>query len=535
MSSENGGKGTPRVLSRRDFLAGTAAGVGGGLLLGGAGLLAGCGRPDSGASTGVLDSGEPRRGGRVRLGILEGAQTGDLDAHRPLGTGSFRGWVLYSKLWEWDLDARPALALAESTEVNHDGTEWIIRLKPGLEFHHGKTISADDVIFSLLRLTDPELAAPGRAQLYDLDKANIRKLDERTVRIPFLSGRVALPELWMSWGGIVPTDYDPITNPVGAGPYRLKSFRPGQRSLFTRFENYYKPGQPYFDEVEIIDFSDQLSRLMALQAGQIDIAPNIAPELLQAVRSNSRLQLISSETDAWQSFTMNLKHPPFDDVRVRQAFRLIADREELVERVFQGYGRVANDLYAPSDPTYNRQIPQRRQDLAEARRLLEAAGYGDGLEVELTTVPGVTGAAGLVLAQQARQVGVNIKLKFVDSSILSGPNRNNWPFSTASGGSRPLIYTLQHTDGPRSAANRTQFHDEDFSQLVLQALSQADVDKRRELVAQIQQIQHDRGGYLIWGFSNMNDAIAANIGGVTPDRTGFAAWRTDRIWRKAAT
>jgi len=531
MSSDNS-KNPPQPLSRRDFLSV----AGGSVLLGGAGLLAGCGQ--SGSDNKVQGAGAdtgPKRGGRVRLGIMEGTQVGDLDAHRPLGTGSFRGWVLYSKLWEWGLDARPELALAESTELNHDGTEWIIRLKPGLEFHHGKTISADDVIFSLLRLTSPELAAPGGAQLYDLDKANIKKLDERTVRIPFLSGRVALPELWISWGGIVPTDYDPITNPVGAGPYKLKNFRPGQRSLFTRFENYYKPGQPYFDEVEILDFNDQLSRLMALQAGQIDIAPNLAPELLPAVRSNPRLELVSSETDAWQSFTMNLKQPPFDDVRVRKAFRLLANREELVERVLQGYGRVGNDLYAPSDPTYNRQIPQRKQDLAEARRLLQEAGYGDGLEVELTTTAGLTGTAGLVLAEQARQVGVNIKLKLVDGSILSGPNRNNWPFSTASGVSRPLIYTLQLTDGPRSSANRTQFYDKRFSELVLHTLSQADISKRRELVAELQQIQHDRGGYLIWGFSNTNDAIASNIGGVTPDRTGFAAWRTDRIWRKNIT
>src|SRR5690606_20102929 len=172
----------------------------------------------------------PQPGGKIRIGVISGNQIGNLDAHKPLGGGgaSFRGWALYSKLWEWNLDANPGLGLAESAEVNKDGTEWIIRLQKGLEFHHGKSITADDVIFSLLRLTDPQLASPYAAYLYSLERNNIRKLDDLTVSIPFAKDRgfIALPECWMSWGGIVPTDYDPVTNVVGAGPYRLKSFTP---------------------------------------------------------------------------------------------------------------------------------------------------------------------------------------------------------------------------------------------------------------------------------------------------------------------
>src|SRR5690606_8697179 len=158
---------------------------------------------------------------------------------------------------------------------------------------------------------------------------NIRKLDDLTVSIPFAKDRgfIALPECWMSWGGIVPTDYDPVTNVVGAGPYRLKSFTPGQRSTFTRFENYYKPGQPYADEIEIIDFLDQTSRLQALQAGQIDIASGITQEQLPFLKQDKRFKVINSEADVWHSFDMNTEKAPFNDVRVRQAFRLLANRE----------------------------------------------------------------------------------------------------------------------------------------------------------------------------------------------------------------
>lgn len=529
-----------RALLRHGWLAGTA-----GLL--GSGLLSACGdRAATGAvatsaaasaatsagSGNVLAEGTPRRSsGAVHFGVIESGQAGNLDAHKPVGSGAFRGWALYAKLWEWGLDGLPTLALAESAEVNADGTEWTIRLKPGLEFHHGKTIDADDVIFSLRRLTDPALASPYAAYLYSLQRDGVRKLDARTVRIPFAKGQglVALAECWMSWGGIVPVDYHPVTNVVGAGPYRLKSFTPGQRSVFTRFEHYFKPDQPWFDEVHIHDFADQTARLQALQAGQIDIAPGISPEQLRFLEGDARFRVVASQTDAWQSLDMNLSKAPFDKPEVAQAFRLIANRQELVNRVLQGKGRVANDLYSPGDPVYNHAIPQRQRDLAEARRLLAQAGHAEGLEVELVT-PG--SKAALVFAQQAKEAGVTVTVKQVDASTFNGPNRTGWTFSTGGGVSRPFLLTVQQHDGPRAASNKTHFNDPRFAQLVTEALAQADLDKRTALVHEAQQIQHQRGGLLIWGFADVLDAVSTRIGGVTPDRTGFAAWRTDRIWRK---
>ncbi|MGF7151610.1 peptide/nickel transport system substrate-binding protein [Sphingomonas zeicaulis] len=513
----------------RDGLAATGA------LSLGAGLLSACGQ--DAAAPAPAGTEKPRRGGSVKLAVIGGNQTGNLDAHKPVGSGAFRGWALYSKLWEWNRNANPGLALAEFAEVNEDATAWTIRLHKGLEFHHGKSITADDVIFSLRRLTDPQLASPyGMAYLYSLQRDGITKLDPLTVRIPFAKGHglAALPELWMSWGGIVPTDYDPIRNVIGAGPYRLKSFTPGQRSVFTRFENYYKAEQPYLDEVEIIDFNDPITRLQAMQTGQVNVAPNLAYEQLAFFKSSPDFQVVSSQTDAWHGFAMNIAAPPFNDPRVRQAFRLLADREELVKRVLHGHGRVANDLYSPSDPTYNHDIPQRRRDVAEARRLLKAAGHGGGLALELVTTAGVGANAALVFAQQAREAGIAIKVQLVDNAIFTGPARNSFTFSTSTGVSRPFLLTLQQHDGPRSAANKTHFSDPRFAELVTAAQAQPDVVKRKALIGAAQQIQHDSGGLLIWGFADNQEAVSRRIGGVAPDRTGFAAWRTDALWQRQA-
>ncbi|EEF27820.1 oligopeptide abc transporter, putative [Ricinus communis] len=211
-------------LSRRGFLIQGAA-LGGSLLLGG-GLLTGCQDDKAAVSQrAATRSTTPQYGGRLRMGIIDGSKAGDLDAHKPTTASAIiRGFALYSKLWEWSEHMTPDLALAEEVEVNDDATLWTIRLKKDLEFHHGKTITADDLIFSTRRLSDPELASPYLGYVKWIDRDNLVKLDERTVRIPIRGGTglLSLPDAWVNFGGIVPVDYHPVTNPVGAGPFKLK-------------------------------------------------------------------------------------------------------------------------------------------------------------------------------------------------------------------------------------------------------------------------------------------------------------------------
>lgn len=509
--------------TRRTFL-GLAGVAGAGL------LLPGCSR--SGPETPGAD-GPPRRGGRIRMGVIEPSRTGNLDAHKPTGMSStIRGFALYAKLWEWSDDMFPQLALAEFAEPNAEATAWTIRLRQGLEFHNGKTITADDVLFSVLRLTDPKLASPNGAAVSLIDRAGVKKLDERTVVIPIRDGLgfLPLPDTWVNFGGIVPPDYHPITNPVGAGPYKLKDFQPGRRSLFTRFENYFRAGTPYPDELEIIDFKDQVTRFEALIAGQIDLAPGLAPEQAPLFARSAALKLVRSQTNWWRGFNMNVTKPPFDDVRVRQAFRLLIDRDDLVKRVLHGEGRIGNDLYAPHDPAFDQAIPQRAHDVDQARRLLRAAGQ-ENLTVELTTDAGGTSSA-LVLAEQAAKLGITIKVNQVDAPTFNGPRKNDFVFSTAGTLGQPYLAAAISNDGPYSQTNRTNFRDRRFEELILKAMRTPDVEQRKPLIHEAQAIQHERGGLIVWGFQNSLDGISPKVGGVKPEHSHFPTWRFDRVWLK---
>ncbi|OJU17083.1 MULTISPECIES: ABC transporter substrate-binding protein [unclassified Sphingomonas] len=514
----------PLLLDRRGLLA-TAG-------MTGLGLLAGCGgarAPQAG-----VDEGKPRRGGRLRIGTIEPTQAGNLDAHKPVGAGIIRGWAIYSKLWEWTKACEPTGALAESTEIAPDGQSVVIRLHQGLEFHHGKTVSAEDLVYSIRRISDPQLASPYAGLVAAVNRDTIETLDPRTVRLHAHPGKglVALMDTWISFGGIVPTDYDPVHNVVGCGPFRLKSFKPGQRSTFTRFENYFKPGQPYVDELEIIEFKDQTARAYALQSGQIDLADLVPVEQAQLLRRSPGVKVVTSPTNNVQSLDMNVLHPALSDVRVRQALRLLADRPDLVKRALHGEGTTGNDLYSPHDPTYDHDIAQRAHDPDKAKWLLAQAGHPS---LALTITANAAGApAALVFAEQARKSGLDLKVERLDAASFAVPAPPGRAITTGGIPARGFLASALHYDAPDAIINRTNFHDPRFGALINAALSQPDVEKRKPLVHEAQHIQHDRGSLLIWGFTHVRAAARDTIGGLVAEKTQFGGWRVDEFWRKDA-
>ena len=181
--------------------------------------------------------------------------------------------------------------------------------------------------------------------------------------------------------GIVPADYDP-KNPVGTGPFKYKSFTPGKNSVFTKYDDYWGD-KAFVDELHIQDFADPSAQVNALQAGQVQTIDNLPYNLIDTVKGQGG-QIIEAETGAWVPFTMRVDVKPFSDVRVRQAMRLICDRQQMIDNALSGKGTLGNDLYAPFDPAYAKDLPQREQDIDQAKSLLKQAGQ-EGLQVQLFT------------------------------------------------------------------------------------------------------------------------------------------------------
>ena len=507
-----------RQPSRRDVLR---FGLFGAAAAGAGALVSGCG---SAAIPGATEGGSAGgAGGRLRVGIVGGSVKDTLDAHLSLTKpDTARQINLYDGLTAFDSDYRVRLALAESIEPSPDAKVWTIRLQRGVEFHNGKTVAAEDVVHTLRRILDPKNPKDGASAFASVDPNGVRILDDRTVRLTLGTPDVTLLDAFAQFtSGIVPVGYNP-QKPVGAGPFRLSSFQPGQQSVFARNDNYWRGNEPYVSELVIIDFPDDTARVNALLGGQVDAIDQLPLGLVPVVESDPTLRVLEAETGGWLPFTMRVDRPPFDDVRVRQAMRLVVDREQMIRQVLAGRGSVGNDLYAPFDPGYAADLPQRERDVDLARKLLAESGH-ERLEVELVTSPVAAGfvEAAQVYAEQAKDAGITVNIRKVDPGEFYGSNYTQWDFAQDTWFTRNFLPQTARGSLPDAPYNETHWNDPEFNALVARARRTVDPKARNALIAQAQEIEYERGGYIVWGFMDQVDAYSSRLSGFLPDRGGI--------------
>jgi peptide/nickel transport system substrate-binding protein len=506
-------------LTRADLLRRAAAG---------GAVILGSGALGESAMAGIkaVDAATPKRGGTFRIGVSGGSAKDFIDGQnivtRPDQARIVTGW---ETLVGFDSKFKLAFnGLADSIEHNKKGDVWTIRVHSGIEFHNGKTLGAADVIYSLQRLINPKLGLFGGAALKSLDPTRMKKLDKRTVRLTLKQpDGTILDALGQYIAGVVPVGYSPkavgAAKPnIGTGPYKLQSFTPGQQSTHVRNPNYWRSGQPYFDKVIIIDFPDDTARVNALLGGQVDAITDVPPAQVAVVNNHSGTHVLESPSAAWTPICMRVDAAPFDDVRVRQAMRLIANRPQMVQQALSGHGHIGNDLYAPFDEAFASDLPQRVQDIAKAKSLLKAAGH-DGLTVDLQSTNGALGMneGAQVFAQQAKAAGVTINVKILDSGAFYGDQYLKWPMSTDFWGSRNYLSQVAAGSLPTSPYNETHWpdsKDNSFLSLYNQALKTVDRAKQKTILHEMQKMEYDNGGYILWGFSTLLDGYGTKVKGL---------------------
>ena len=217
---------------------------------------------------------------------------------------------------------------------------------------------------------------------------------------------------------------------------------------------------------------------------------------------------------------------PFPDVRVRPGIRLSLDLKQARATALYGQGVPAADTYGRFDPSFNSHL-KRDQDIAQAKHLLKQAGK-ENLRLQLVTSPIAAGIvqASQVLAENAKAAGITINVRQVDpGSYVS--QYGKWPFAIDFWVGLPYLVLASIADGPRaSVVNTTHFNDPEFNSLFNQASKQLDLKQRTALIHKMQQIQYDRGGYIIWSFQNNVDAYSSKIGGIQPvDETAWGLGR----------
>ena len=510
----------PAPLGRRQFLRGVVAT---GALAGAGGLLSACssgGPGSSGASATPSVGGAPRRGGDLKVGLTGGSGTDTLDPHKGLTyLDTARAQALYQPLLQLDTKAQAEFVLAEEISPHGSTSEWVIRLRPGITFHDGKPLTADDVIFTLRRIITGKLT--GATPLGPIDVKGLKALDKHTVKVPMTSPYGSFLDQLAYWYYlyIVPVGFDP-KKPNGTGPFKYKSFTPGQRSVFVRNDSYWRSSLPYVDTLTVIDFSDSASLQNALTTGVIHGAGALEGPQITALKSTPGVRTVVSHTGAITPFTMRVDQAPFNDVRVRQAMRLLVDRPQLIRSALNGYAAVGADVSSPYDPDYDSSL-HRQQDIAQAKHLLKKAGQ-ENLTVQLVTSPVATGTVAMatVLEQQAKAAGVTINLKTVDPTTFFGANYLQWTFSQDFYNYSPYLAQVAQSLLPTSPFNETHWHLPKYVALNQQANATANAATRKQIEHEMQLIDFNEGGYIIPAFIDALDAYSTKITGYSAARVG---------------
>jgi peptide/nickel transport system substrate-binding protein len=526
-------------LSRRDFIRrGTVIGISVPVL---GSILAACGSSStttSAPATGTATAtGAP--GAVIKVGIVTPTA-----AINPLTVADQGGLDMLGQTGEYLTFSTQTLtlqpALATSWSPNSNATVWTFKIRQGVKFHNGASLTADDVVYTYKLQTNPKNAASALSAFAGvLTPAGVQKVDDYTVAFHLEAPNGNFPYLTSSDNYnmiIIPKNYSPSdwqSTFVGTGPFKLGSYTPKVGASFTRNEAYWGtkalPSQTQFTFYDTASAS-----ILALTGGTIDVLGQFAVSGGEALLSGS-YNVIKLKSSAHRQLSMRNDQAPFTDPRVRQAIALTLNRPQIVQALFKGYADVGNDSpFAPVFPSTNTSIAQRVQNISQAKSLLSAAGHPNGFSTDLITENFVEiPEYAQIIVQSAAAIGVKINLKVETSSAYYGKStfgNSDWLDATMSlvdYGHRGVpnvfltapLQTINATTGTGSW-NAAHFSNAQYDSLSKQYIAAVDLSTQKSLAGQIETLLLNETPIVFGYFYNYLTATAMGVTGAYPTAIG---------------
>ncbi len=325
---------------------------------------------------------------------------------------------LYEGLVRVDPEGRYRAQIAESWEVSADGLMWTFYLRRGVVFHDGTPCDSEAVRNSFLRALDPAIPHPHPE--YYAEITEIKVIDggvsfRLRKPVPYFLAILAQAD-----SAIVPveprTGVSLADHPMGTGPFRFVEWRPGDRIVLERNPYYYLPGIPQLNRVTFRFIPDDAARVLALRAGDVDIAVDVPPQLAVELKNNPEFTTVSGPMNLVQILAINNVREPFSDLRVRQAIAHAIDREKIIELVSLGYGTPIGSHLTPGMPYYVDLTELYPYDPDKSRELLAETGYTDGFETTMTLPSNYEFhvRTGELIAAMLAAVGIKVDIQLVD-------------------------------------------------------------------------------------------------------------------------
>lgn len=442
-----------------------------------ASLMAGCGGPKEGPNGGAPVA--------VKDSVIQELKS-DISTFDPQYNVATISSVVFSNIYEplvYYQDGEFVPSLATKWEVSSDGLTYTFTLKEGVKFHNGETLTADDVVYTVERAKESPYMLQ---QTEDID--SVVALDAHTAQfkmkrqfIPFM---VNMSNDFMILNRKAGEQYgeELKSNPVGTGPYTLKSRQVGEQITLERFDDWHGGEVPVKTGVYKV-ISESSSAVVALESGTLDLVNSTPPIARESIKANPKLTLSEVQTLTTQYLPMQLTKAPFDDVNFRLAINYAINRQEIIDVAYEGAAQISSSVWPPDTVGFSDKITPFEYNPEKAKEYLAKSSYkGETIEYSI----GYEGARkqAVLIQEDLREVGINVEVKLYEqNSWISDMKAGNYDISSINMTVKPDVHfwtSAFHSSSINTVLNFSRLNDPLIDKAFEDGLSLQDPQERTE-------------------------------------------------------
>ena len=454
---------------------------------------------------------------------------------------------LFNGLFKYDKNGNPIVDLAQSYEFK-DQTTLIIKLKENVLWHDNTKFTAKDVIFTYEKIIDPKVFNSIKSNFQQVK--SVKALDDYTIEVIYSQAYFKAIETWMV--GILPyhllKDEENLMtssfnkNPIGTGSYKLKEFKQGQDIELIANDKYFE-GRPNIDKILYQFLPDPNTSFLYLKQKKLDLGGLTPIQIDRQIDNDfkNKFTIIQKPSFAYSYLGFNLKNEKFKDIRIRQALSLAINRQEMVDILFFGYGKICNGPFLPDSFAYNENIKPITQDINKAKALLKDAGYDENnpFTFELVTNTGNDTRinAAQILQYQLEKTGVKMSIKVMEwqafLNTVVHPKKFQAVLLGWSLALMPDAFPLWHSSSSKLGGfNLVSYENEKVDKLIEQGSTTINRDELGNIYKEIFKIITDDLPYLFLYIPDAITVINKDIKNVEPSFVGITHNQKDWIIEK---
>ena len=512
----------------------------GGVLFTLPGFLAACGGGDGEGQGTATSEGDVKKGGRFSMARNE--EPLSLDPIVPSDNGSI--WVIYQmfdQLTTVNEDSSGvAPSLAESWEISPDGTVYTFTIKQGVKFHDGSPMTMDDVVFSLERVFDPK--GSGYSFLFGT-VAGVKAVDDTTLEIalrepftPLLDNLNVFPASIVPRKAVEAGAEGFAQNPIGTGPFKLKEFAKGRHVHLVKHEGYWKQDRPRVDEVFIPYVTDDNTRILRIQGGEVDAAVAIPYAQIDQLNAQDDIDVKIEALFRFDGMWLNHAESPLDDVKVRQALNYATDKESMLKSIFFDKVEIANHMM-PKMKYWREDVQAYGYDPERAKSLIAESKVPDGFTLPIVIPTGdvIVQQIAQIMKESYSDIGVDVQITNLDigtaytnfSQFNYVAGANWYITSDVPGPDELAAIQFDYSAASGTKSFFTNYNSKRATELVQEA-GRSDDAAREQLLGDLQQLVMDDAVLVALFFTPARAALRSHVKDFKTVKTAW--WRLEDVW-----